>query len=94
MPGSFNEINRNLEALGSRENKENRIQKKEYNPFEDPDFDVDKLNENEIKVGDQSIAKIPKLTGRFSEGVSEDGTPENRFRADRVPDEKPERHAM
>ena len=87
MPGSFNEINRNLEALGSRENEENRIQKKEYNPFEDPDFDVNKLNENEIKVGNQSIAKIPKLAGRFSEGVSEDGTPEIRFLADRITDE-------
>lgn len=37
---------------------------KEYNPFEDRKFRVDKLEKNEITVRGKSYAKLPKMPGR------------------------------
>ena len=37
---------------------------KEYNPFEDRKFRVDKLEKNEITVKGKSYAKLPKMPGR------------------------------
>lgn len=43
-----------------------------YNPFADPNFDADKLDINEIDMGQHVIAKIPKITDRIRETHSEE----------------------
>lgn len=89
MPNSFNAVNRNLEALENKENRGNRMQRKEYNPFADPNFDPDKLEVNEIKLGQGAVAKIPVMPDRVFIRESEDGTlPKVMFIADRYKDEK------
>lgn len=75
---------------------------KEYNPFEDRKFRVDKLEKNEITVRGKSYAKLPKMPGRVfmrdsvPEGVTLTQDLENddvAFLADRcVDDETGENH--
>lgn len=75
---------------------------KDYNPFEDRKFRVDKLEKNEITVRGQSYAKLPKMPGRVfmrdsvPEGVILTQNLENddiAFLADRwVDDETGENH--
>ena len=46
---------------------------KEYNPFTDPTFDADRLEKNEIRVGKQIYARLPKMPGRV---FTRDSVPE------------------
>lgn len=43
-----------------------------YNPFTDPNFDADKLDINEIDMGEHIVAKIPKIADRIRETHSEE----------------------
>lgn len=43
-----------------------------YNPFTDPNFDADKLDINEIDLGEHIVAKIPKIADRIRETHSEE----------------------
>ena len=46
---------------------------KEYSPFTDPTFDADRLEKNEIRVGKQIYARLPKMPGRI---FTRDSVPE------------------
>lgn len=94
---SFGRINRGGESAWETERREKTEAQKEYDPFADKQFDVNKLEENEIHFHNQTYAKIPNMPGRvFSgENVPEDVTPEQElawddiaFFADRQPDEE------
>ena len=54
---------RSLHVRGAREG---------YNPFTDPNFDADKLEKNEIDLGEYIVAKIPKIADRIRETYSEE----------------------
>ena len=88
MPNSFHTINSNLEVLENQKNRNTGTSRKPYNPLEDPNFDVNQLEENEITAGTMTLTKIPKMPGRISNHTAADGTPEIRFLADRYRDEE------
>ena len=46
--------------------------RKGYNPLDDPNFDADKLEVNEIDMGSCSFAKVPKIADRIRETHSEE----------------------
>ena len=61
--------------------------KEPYNPFADKHFNPDKLDTNEIKSGDATLAKIPAIADRVFVQEREGGAdPSVMFVADRYPD--------
>lgn len=86
MANRYNVIRNNWDDYGA-ERRSGRP-KEPYNPFTDKHFNPDKLETNEIKSGNVTLAKIPAIPERVFVQEWEDGSdPSVMFVADRYSDE-------